>query len=570
MAGHFVIYLKGVPEQESLVSSLREQGHRVDIEATAAGVLKRVRAETSCSVLILVPGPSALEGTKLRGRILAESSRTRVVVLHDLHAGIRSPRGPRWRFADLSMNDRDVLQLLTGEPSTSPDSEEDGAVRALLATVDVLVGLHEINDPFFASSTHRTAELSLAVARCMGLGGEHLQGLRLASLLRDIGKVGVDQSVFDEPGDLDENQREEMKRHVDASLRLLAHVKFPWSVTPIIRHHHERFDGQGYPDGLKGPEIPVGARILSAVEAFMAMTSGRAHREALSAEQAIAELTREAGLQFDPEVIEKLLEALQERDLSLHDETRPRVLIADRDREFVRWLKMRLSNHGMAVHTLRGPSRLVKKAAKLKPQLILLALDAEGTEGFNARSALQKNDDTCHLPLAFLADSDDRVLRIQALREGVDDYLVKSVDLEELVSRIENVLVRERKRRHTPTERVRGIHGSLADLSIPDLVQMLSIGLKTARVELFYQKSRSTLWFKEGQIRHAESDNGVAGEDVLFSSLLWSEGTFRIEHGQQAPTVTIEHDTTFLLMEGLRRIDERNAGLEDDSEAAAG
>ena len=115
--------------------------------------------------------------------------------------------------------------------------------------------------------------LARQVAEDLGADGATLQEVVLAALLRDLGKVGVDPAIFTEPGTYNEEQKEKMQEHVSASVRLFEHIDFPWKILPVIRAHHERFDGTGYPDGLRGREIPMGARIVSVVDAFIALTS---------------------------------------------------------------------------------------------------------------------------------------------------------------------------------------------------------------------------------------------------------------------------------------------------------
>ena len=133
----------------------------------------------------------------------------------------------------------------------------------------------EIRDDFFAGSSHRAARLVRAVAEEMGLDDFAVREAVLGCLLRDLGKVELEPGLL---GEFTPEQWDAMKEHVEGSVRLLEHIDFPWKVVPVIRHHHERYDGRGYPDGLKGREIPLGARILAAVDAYTAMVSPRPHR----------------------------------------------------------------------------------------------------------------------------------------------------------------------------------------------------------------------------------------------------------------------------------------------------
>ena len=125
--------------------------------------------------------------------------------------------------------------------------------------------------------------------------------------MHDIGKIGVPDDILRKPGELTEQEWALMKRHPVIGAEILALVRPLHRVIPIVKHHQERYDGTGYPDGLAGEEIPLGARILAVVDAYSAMTDDRAYRRGLAPEQAFEELKRGAGTQFDPKVVEEFL-----------------------------------------------------------------------------------------------------------------------------------------------------------------------------------------------------------------------------------------------------------------------
>ena len=142
------------------------------------------------------------------------------------------------------------------------------------------------------------------------MGEAALRDLRYGSALHDIGEIAVPQAILDKPGPLDPEERAIMQRHPLVGEQILAPVAFLADATSLVRHAHERWDGTGYPDGLAGTAIPLGARIIFACDAHNAMVSDRPHRPALSAAQARDELARNAGSQFDPQVVEALLATL--------------------------------------------------------------------------------------------------------------------------------------------------------------------------------------------------------------------------------------------------------------------
>ncbi|MGB2711152.1 MAG: HD domain-containing phosphohydrolase, partial [Conexibacter sp.] len=156
----------------------------------------------------------------------------------------------------------------------------------------------------------RIAELAWQVGRALGLSDADLRALYLAALFHDVGTVGVPAVLLAHPGDLHEEERVVLREHAAIGERLLRTLPLLREAAPIVRHEHERFDGDGYPDGLGGEEIPLAARILLACDTFVSMTSVRPWRPARSADAAHAELQRVAGTQLDPRVVEALLDLL--------------------------------------------------------------------------------------------------------------------------------------------------------------------------------------------------------------------------------------------------------------------
>src|SRR5438477_2951580 len=135
-----------------------------------------------------------------------------------------------------------------------------------------------------------------------------MEALRAAALLHDIGKLAVPEHIISKPGKLTPEEFEKMKIHPVVGAEILERVEFPYPVVPIVRSHHEKWDGSGYPDGLRGEEIPIGARILAAVDCLDALASDRQYRRALPLDQAMAEVAKLAGKSFDPAVVTLLQE----------------------------------------------------------------------------------------------------------------------------------------------------------------------------------------------------------------------------------------------------------------------
>ena len=172
------------------------------------------------------------------------------------------------------------------------------------ATVGALASAAEARDPETDEHLARVARRSVAVGRVLGMTPAELETLRQAARLHDVGKIGIRDAVLSKPGPLDDHEVQEMRRHAAIGAGILEGVLGLRGCVPIVRHHHERWDGGGYPDGLAGEAIPLAARMVAVVDAFDAMTSDRPYRRAMSEEIALARVLEASGTQFCPRCVE--------------------------------------------------------------------------------------------------------------------------------------------------------------------------------------------------------------------------------------------------------------------------
>jgi len=187
-----------------------------------------------------------------------------------------------------------------------------------LRTIEALALAIEAKDHTTHAHLQRVRVYAIEVAKQLGLSGAEMEALQAAALLHDIGKLAVPEHIISKPGRLTPEEFEKMKIHPVVGAEILERVRFPYPVVPIVRAHHEKWDGSGYPLGLKGTEIPMGARILSAVDYMDALASDRQYRRALPIEEAVKRLAAESGKSFDPKVVDILLKHYRQLEKRVH------------------------------------------------------------------------------------------------------------------------------------------------------------------------------------------------------------------------------------------------------------
>jgi HD-GYP domain-containing protein (c-di-GMP phosphodiesterase class II) len=174
-------------------------------------------------------------------------------------------------------------------------------------SIDAMIKALEAKDFYTRGHSQRVTLYSLAIGEELGMTRQELEDLHRASVLHDLGKIGVREAVLNKPGKLTEEEFADIVRHPETAVRILEPIPFFRPLLPAILHHHERFDGKGYPARLTGRTIPVASRIMTIADTFDAMTSTRAYRNALPVVDAIAEIRRCSGTQFDPDIVPAFL-----------------------------------------------------------------------------------------------------------------------------------------------------------------------------------------------------------------------------------------------------------------------
>ncbi len=177
----------------------------------------------------------------------------------------------------------------------------------------------EAKDKYTHGHSENVMKYSVELSKHLGLLESEIEQIKYAGLLHDVGKIGVDEAILNKPGKLTALEFEQIKEHPALGCRILSDVPFFNSLIPLIRHHHEFYNGNGYPDGLANGQVPFGARILSVADAFEAMTSNRPYRKAMPLEVALNIIQEEKGRQFDPEIVEAFFEVIKAGSIEISE-----------------------------------------------------------------------------------------------------------------------------------------------------------------------------------------------------------------------------------------------------------
>ena len=309
-----------------LSQKLSAEGYRCEEAANAGQALEKLKGDSIELVIldIKMPGKS---GVELLPEIKAKYPDTAVIMataVSDAGTAINCMRAGAYDYVTkpfnldevsfsvsralekrrLELENRDYQQHLEQKVEEQAQKIRASFFNAITALAYAL----EAKDVYTSGHSQRVTEISVAIAEHLGLPKETIEKIRLAGLVHDIGKIGIRESVLNKPGNLTEEEYEHIKLHSETGERILKPIVDDEEILKAVRHHHERYDGTGYPDGLKGEQVPRLARIIAVADTFDAMTSERPYRKALTKEAAYAEVERCRGTQFDPQAADAFLE----------------------------------------------------------------------------------------------------------------------------------------------------------------------------------------------------------------------------------------------------------------------
>jgi response regulator RpfG family c-di-GMP phosphodiesterase len=267
--------------------------------------------EPDLGVLVLSAVNDAATATEVLS-LGAMTYLTKPVDLQQLQAAVEQVLYKR----DMRIRQREVDHFIRQEAELRTrelEREKDALRRLTVEVTEALIAAMEAKDPYMRGRSYRIGELAASMAHELGLSDEDVESVRLAGRLHDVGTIGVREAVLGKPGPLSPEELAHVREHVRIGVEILAPLSHLGAVLEFVHDHHERFDGSGYPRGLAGEAISLGGRIIAVADAYDAVTSGRAYREALPPARALEYLQGQAGSLLDPRVYDALRTVVERR-----------------------------------------------------------------------------------------------------------------------------------------------------------------------------------------------------------------------------------------------------------------
>jgi response regulator RpfG family c-di-GMP phosphodiesterase len=440
------------------------------------------------------------------------------------------------------------------EQLSAPAQVDDLTVdpEVYLETLSVLITLIEQLNQDRGGHSMRVVRICQKVGERIRLTKPQVQGILIAAYLHDVG-VAADSHVTPFDVALDETKREVARRIYTAPTRLLESVALPKTAVDALRHRYERFDGKGFPERLSGKEIPLGARVLSVVESYIDLTQTKANAfgRRVPADEACEALEPHKGTTFDPAVVDWL------RHIVLDDgvksqilSARHRVLIVDPDPEETAVLEVQFAGQGYEVTIERSVDAALRCLDAEKYDLVVSEVHLSDGEGFDLLRRMRESSHA-QVPLMFVTSERAQTSVNRGLELGAADYVVKPASAAVVVAKASRVIADSR----TKKPGGRGVSGSLQEMALPDVIQILGNGRKSGLLKVRSGTLQGVLMFQDGSIHDARFGD-LGGAEAVYGILRLMEGDFELEPDPTPVEDVIGIPTHHLLLEAMRRLDE--------------
>ena len=430
-------------------------------------------------------------------------------------------------------------------------TSEDTFIEVLNIVINVLEMYKGEN---YRGHSASVAKLVKEISQNLGLKAKETYYNVLASYLHDCCMVAPEHlTLFNFNS---EHNRDLLKKYSQSSERLYDGARLPPEVHKILLHTLERYDGEGYPEGLKGDDIPLGSRIIATVDALIHLLNFEGYENFKSSFDIILSLKEKY---FDPEIVDLLEEIIL--DLFI-DESSPRAIIIDTNPEELEHLSVLLKKNGIFPYPLKDTEKVIAILDSSPVCLIISEVNTKPLDGFSICDLVKINDKYRNINFVFLSEKHDSATVSKGFDAGADDFITKPYNPSILIAKIQNFIKHslqkiEEKARTASTKK--GITGNLAEIHVTDLIQMLSAGGKTGALKLFKEEESGEVFFNQGQVINARYQQ-VEGVEAFNILVRWEHGLFILDPDAQLLDQKIFDSTEMLLIEACRVWDEEKQG----------
>jgi response regulator RpfG family c-di-GMP phosphodiesterase len=418
----------------------------------------------------------------------------------------------------------------------------------------VMVSLLENSRQELRGHSSQVARLLKRVAERMSLDRNDTYAVIVAGHIHDIGKMGQFHLTALNCSEY-EGHRAAAQKAYDTPLRLLEAVRLPAAIKNAVFHMYERFDGKGFPDKLVGKEIPLGARLLAVADTYADLTQNPRNpfRKVLGPAEAMNVLVQHKGAIFDPGILDLFKALVLGEDMKAKLlANRYRVLVVDPDPEESTVLELRMVEQGFDVKTARtiDAARKALTADGAEFDLVVCEVEVPDADGLAFLSEARKEEWGRDMPWIVHTHKQGRTEAQRAFDLGAMDFVAKPVQADVLVAKLKAMLDQ-----WSTKQGAKGVSGSLREMGLPDIVQVLFHGRKTGKLNIRSSGKTGEIHFLEGNIANAII-GAVTGTEAFYTMLKFDDGDFGLDPSFKPPKRIIEDSSEALLLEGMRRMDE--------------
>jgi response regulator RpfG family c-di-GMP phosphodiesterase len=433
-------------------------------------------------------------------------------------------------------------------------SAEKVSDASFVELLHVLVSLLESSRADLRGHSAEVARLVRRVGDKLGLDPSVTAMFVVAAFVHDLGKMGQYHLTTLNCSEYDGHKAAAQKAW-ELPARLLEPVRLPPDALQIASRMYERYDGKGFPDGLSGKDIPLGARVLAVCDTYADLTSNARNpfRKTLSPQEACIAIAKHKETIFDPNVFDLFRNTVLGEELTAKLlANRSQALLVDADPEETTVLELRLIEQGFVVKTARSVEQALKILGDGDTDLVVSEIEIGSSDGLGLLADARKQPWGKDLAWVVYTRRHERTVAQKAFDLGVLDYVTKPASADLLVAKLKALLD---QRASASPRNTRGVSGSLREMGLPDMVQVLFHGRKTGKLEIRAPQGTGEIHFAEGNIVDAVWRDG-RGEPAFYAMLKLTDGDFALDPSFKPPTRAIQQSPEALLLEGMRRLDE--------------